>query len=235
MPYTKSRARKAFDIEVDELIKVIREAHSRKCNLPNVRSHVLCSAVMLCSAKVEVYLEDVISDWINLINASGIRTDQLPRNFRAYYLNNSSTVSLYKSFFASNDEVDFLKKLSNTLGQDFRQVAIDGVNVPVLQTRYIYADKKYPSPDNMKHLFNRLGISDIFSQLNKSARTDLKAVLVSFNDIRTSVAHQGVPVGLTAKDIGLRLKDVKRVVSHIDKILYFHVVKHTGAICWRTT
>jgi hypothetical protein len=58
-------------------------------------------------------------------------------------------------------------------------------NVPTLNAKQIHTDKKYPSPDNIKRLFNRLGIDKVFDKLNAKAKADVKANLQSFNDIRT--------------------------------------------------
>jgi hypothetical protein len=234
MPYTKSRARKVFDTEVNQMISVIRDAYSSKANSSDVKVYVLSSAVMLCTARLEVYLEDLVNDWVHRINSSNQICKSLPDNLRAHCLNNGSVMSAYRQFIALNDEMAFLKSIGNALSAKSYVLGVDGESVPKLNSNQIHGGKKYPSPDNVKHLFNRLGIDRVFEKFNTKAKADVKASLQSFNDIRTAVAHQGIPVGANDKDIKNRLLEMKRVVSYIDKVFYTHVCKYTGSATWTT-
>jgi hypothetical protein len=234
MPYTKSRARKIFETEVDQMISVIRDAYSSKNNSADVKVYVLSSAVMLCTAKLEVYLEDLVNDWVHRINSSNQKCKSLPSNLRAHCLNNGSVMSAYRQYIALNDEMTFLENIGNALSAKSYVIGVDDESVPKLNPKQIHSGKKYPSPDNVKQLFNRLGIDRIFQKVNTKAKADIKASLQSFNDIRTAVAHQGIPVGANDRDIKNRLREMKRVVLYIDKLFYVHVCKYTGSATWTT-
>jgi hypothetical protein len=234
MPYTKSKARKTFDAEIDGLISVLRETRSSKYIPPSVKTHVLCSVVMLCTAKMEVFFEDFINDWITAINVNKSLSSKLPKNLRAFYLNSAHLLSIYKGVIIQNDENDFLSKLSKTFEAEFYKLAFDSYQIPELKPKLIYSGKKYPSPDNIKQLFNRIGISDILLEINKSAKKDMKSKLISLNDVRTSIAHEGIPVGINIKDIKSILFDAKSIIYHIDRVLNRHVILHTGINSWIT-
>jgi hypothetical protein len=112
------------------------------------------------------------------------------------------------------------------------EFAIDGRPLPAFSIASVYADRKYPSPKNLRRLFNRLGLPNIFALLNRLARRDTEALLTSFNDLRTEMAHSGMPVGLSSGDIRHRIKDVQLVVGCIDRTFYSHVCGPVGFQCW---
>jgi hypothetical protein len=232
MSYRKSRARKTFDQSMDQMLKVIKEAYSSDCKSIKAREFVLCSAVMLCTANIEVYLEDLIQGWILKVNSLAFNCDKLPNNIRAFYLNIESVKNAYRGFITSNDEITFLEKITKTLGHNAFLLAFNHNQLPTLDAKLIYNDKKYPSPRNVNHLFCRLGINNIFHKLNSIAKSDQELVLKSFNDLRTAFAHQGIPVGLNNNDIKSKLKQIRRLVYFIDKVFYEHVKQHTGISTW---
>lgn len=193
MPYRQSRAKKTFDAEIDNIIGVIREAYSNKHTSTAVREYVLNCSIMLCTAKVENYFEELLTDWAKAINVTNQRAKNLPPNLRAFCLHSSAVSSAYRAFILQGDEKRFLKTFAKTMGNNIYLFAMDESVVPTINPRSLYSNKKYPSPDNIEELFHRVGVDRVFQELNKSAKADIKASVVSFNDIRTAVAHQGIP------------------------------------------
>ena len=96
----------------------------------------------------------------------------------------------------------------------------------------MYSDVKYPSTKNLRKLFRRLGIDPVFDRLNAVAKRDVESLLTSFNDVRTEMAHQGMPIGMSVGDIKARINDISLVVGYIDRLFYSHVSKTTGVVCW---
>lgn len=234
MPYFKSESRIAFDKEIGCILLVVAQACRRKSSVHgSVRDYVLCCAILLCSAKLEEYIQGILSDWALAITGCGKQVDCLPGNLRAFLLASPATVNGYRHYVAYNDEKELISSLSATLGKPHNQFAVNGASIPSIQGGQLYRDRKYPSPKNVRVLFNRLGVPNVFDQLNRSAKRDTEYVLQSFNDIRTSVAHNGIPSGLNAQDIKRHVLDVQMLVSHLDRLLFRHVCETTGHSCWR--
>jgi hypothetical protein len=232
MAYTRSRARKQFDIDVIEILSTIRTAHSSQCSSPAIRTFALCAAVLLCSARFESYIEDLIGNWGRLVTTQAVTTERLPRRLRAFLLNQPAVVAAYRAFIVDNDELSFLSKLETLIGQAHYEFALDGRPLPPFSVRLLYADRKYPSPKNLKRLFDRLGLRNSFGAMNALARRDTEGMLTSFNDLRTEMAHTGMPVGLSVGDIRQRIKDMQIIVGCIDRMFYRHVCGSVGSACW---
>jgi hypothetical protein len=232
MPYHRSRARKRFEIDIVIFLKTLGEAFSSKCSSHSVRGFALCSAVLLCSARLESYLEDLLGDWSQSVRAPHLTTDQLPKRTRAFLLNQAGILAAYRRYVCYGSESELLSKLEAFVGQSTYEFAIDGRAIPQFPIQAIYRDRKYPSVKNLQDLFNRFGFSNIFDELNRIGRRDTKALLISFNDLRTEMAHTGMPIGLTPGDIRLHIKNVRSVVGYIDRLFYSHVAKSVGAARW---
>lgn len=232
MPYTKSQARKTFDSEIDKMISVIKTTFANKGILVVTRQYVLSCCVMLGTAKIEVYIEDFIDAWVSKINATPLTSSHLPNNLKALYINQPFLNNGFKKLIVDNSESKYFESVAGQLNNDIFQLTDLTKPIPTLDSKKIYQNKKYPSPDNINILFKRIGINKIFSELNKSAKADLKNVLTSFNDIRTTIAHDGIPVGVNDKDIIEKLKQIKNLVFHIDKILFKHINHHTTNATW---
>jgi hypothetical protein len=233
MPYLRSRARKRFDFETGNFLKTLGEAYSSSCSSASVRAFALCSAVMLCSARIESYLEDLLGDWSQSVKAPHLTTNNLPKRTRAFLLNHTGVSAAYRRYVCYGSESELLTKLeAQVIGQTAYEFAIDGRAIPAFPINAIYKDRKYPSVRNLQELFNRFGFPNIFDELNRIGRRDTKALLVSFNDLRTEMAHSGMPVGLTPGDIRLHVKNMRSLVGYIDRVFYSHVAKTLGAARW---
>jgi hypothetical protein len=188
--------------------------------------------VLLCGAKVESYIEDLLADWTRAVRANGVTTDKIPRTARAFLLGQQGLISAYRRFFAEEDEGALLSKVEALIGTPHFEIAIDGKPLPVFSGPALYSDRKYPSPRNLKRLFGRFGIVNVFNSMNRIARRDTEALLKSFNDLRTEMAHVGMPVGLSVVDIRKRILDVKAVVGFVDRMFFDHVLRTVGRACW---
>lgn len=232
MPYHYSHARKQFVADLTVINGALGDAFSTKCSSVVVREFALCSAVVLTSAKVETYLETLVADWGKALLGSGLKTDALPRHTRAFLLNDPAIQKVYRRWAFDGDEASFLSALAQLLGTPLFQFSKDGEAIPTFKVTRVYADVKYPSPRNLSKLFRRLGLNPVFSHLNAIAKRDVESLLTSFNDVRTEMAHQGMPVGLSVGDIKMKIKDVSSVVGYLDRLFYGHVCKTSGSACW---
>ena len=232
MAYRQSRARRRFDAEVKRLLETVREAYSQECSSTAVREFALCSAVLLCSARMESYVEDLLADWGSAVKVQVLTTERLPKRMRAFLLNQPAIFSAYRQYIVDGDEAGVLTRLEALIGSAYYDLAIDGRRIPPFAVEAVYRDRKYPSPKNLRRLFGRFGVSNVFDELNRIARRNTEAMLTSFNDLRTEIAHVGVPVGLNATDIKQHVRNVQAVVGYIDRMFFSHVSKSIGADCW---
>jgi hypothetical protein len=69
MPYSKSKARKDFDAEINTMISVIKSAFKNKHTSVDTKQYVLNCSIFLTSAKMEVYFADFIDSWIAKIES----------------------------------------------------------------------------------------------------------------------------------------------------------------------
>lgn len=189
---------------------------------------------VLCSAKFESYLELLIADWGRAIASNALITDRMPLHTRAFLMNHPSVESAYRRYILDNSEAHLLPQLGALLGEGHFAFAAKGQTAPQFQVQRIYKDVKYPSPKNLKRLFNRCGVINVFNELNRIGKRNVEALLRSFNDIRTEMAHEGMPIGLAATDIKSRINNMESVVRYIDRMFHSHTCKSTGADCWTT-
>ena len=232
MGYRRSRARKQFEGDIRRILATISEAYSKECSSTAVREFALCSGVLLSSAKLESYIEDLLADWGSSIRLQRVATDKLPRRARAFLLNQPAIAAAYRKYVAEDDEESLLSKLESSIGQGHYDFAIDGRTLPAFRPEMLYADRKYPSPKNLRRLFKRFGVVDFFSEMNRLSKRDIEALLTSFNDLRTELGHVGMPVGQSVNDIKQRIRDIKLVVAYVDRMFYSKVRSTVGSNCW---
>ena len=234
MPYQKSSARKNFDQEIDKMISIIRATYRNKVASQDTKEYVLSCAIMLTSAKLEGYFQDFFDTWIQKVNGAGLTVNKLPLNLRALYLNQVFLANAFKKLLYEKNEAQFIESLAAQITDSHFHLTDDLKPIPNLLSKAIYHERKYPSPDNVKAMFKRLGFKNIFHQLNSSASSDIENTLKSFNDFRTAIAHIGIPTGINDRDVIDKLKSVKTIVYYIDKELFKHINRHTTTVTWTT-
>jgi hypothetical protein len=194
------------------------------------------SAVILTSSKVESYLEDLISDWGTAIAGAGLTAATLPPEMRAFLMHGTATKSAYrKLLLQEHGERDFLRLTAAQLSFNGEyRFAVSSTLIIAGNLHSIVRDVKYPSEPNLKKLFARCGIRDIFTTLNSLSGRDVLALHTSFSDLRTEIAHSGLPAGINGKDVRDRIKEMRSLIGYIDRAFYRHVSAFTGPLVWIT-
>jgi len=232
MPYKESIPLQAFIIEINTMISVIKSSYQNASISLDTKKYVLSCSIMLCSAKIEVYIEDFFNTWIANINASSLTSALLPNNLKILYLNQPFLSNAYKKLILENSEPKFIDLLNNELSNNHFNLTDPVKLLPRLYPSVIYQNKKYPSPENLIALYNRIGIKNIFIHINTISHSDLKSTLISFNNIRTAISHNGIPVEINDSDIIETLKKVKRIFTFIDKAVYNHINLQSAIATW---
>jgi hypothetical protein len=93
-------------------------------------------------------------------------------------------------------------------------------------------ERKFPSPRNFEHLFESIGIPDINKRLSKRiGKTNFRLALESLLDVRNAIAHENPPA-VTAVDVKRHIAEMRKWLSAIDREMYSHIVKTSGAKFW---
>jgi hypothetical protein len=186
----------------------------------------------MASAKVENYLSDLIGDWTKRVNASDLPTSELPVEIRARFFNQADVLSAYSGYFVTRDEHALAKRIIGFMTRDRKDFLAGTQPRPRLYASWILDSCKYPSPENLRHLFRRLGVSDVFHELNALAEKDVEMSVRSFNDLRSELAHQGNVAGVTHGDVVEKLAQEQELVRLLDQVAFARIGEIGGHSLW---
>lgn len=116
MSYTKSSARKGYDIFSSQLLSLAKS--TEKISSPAFtyahKNLIYQSIVVLLSSSIEEYHKTFIEDWFYKLRTSNVPMAKVPENARMYGLLHN-TMHLYRGFlYDKENEKETLEKLVNT-------------------------------------------------------------------------------------------------------------------------
>jgi len=228
MGYSKSFSRKVADNYIMDLKKKIFISTKISYELQQLSYRI---GVIQTSAILEEYLKTVFEDWISLMKLDNTKMDKLPNNIWLWCLIKAQSEHM-KELFLSKSEAKLLKNLSknpiimNTIKGDND---INGIVYP----NDMIKDKKFPSSENIKALFHRFGIDDIFKQIEIRFHKNIQHSIESFLFKRNEIAHVYPSQDLTKIDLEEHIKQILLFINYIDRIIFTHVITHTSEICWK--
>lgn len=229
--YRQSRARKQFDSALSDVLKAIRASHGKKVPT-EVRAYVLCAAMVLASASIEAYLEDILSCWCNAVGSSGKTATELPPELRAHLINGTSMADAYKRYLMTGNETELRTALALLFDDPETSLIVGSAPIPTFDAKRIYGKKRYPSVDNIKSMFFRIGIDRIFGKLSRRMSRNAEFELQSFNDVRNQLAHQGKLVGISAADVKSCLERLRRFIGALDREMWYYFKIFPGLSGW---
>ena len=230
MPYSKSRARKDFEHYISNLKRSVRLISLKKSvNSYDIKLMIYHSSLFLLSAAIEEYLKELISDWIYELNNSGADTGHLPIETRTYILMHKQFPE-YKKYLFQEEERAAINNLK--IDKPYYNLVGSGNDIPDEFTLERMLDRrKYPSIKNLKVLFKRIGINNVFVEVNMRAKKNLETSLDSFLSIREAIAHQNAPQ-LTVNDVKRHFDNITLLISYIDRVTYSQIVRISGIAIW---
>ena len=230
MPYSKSRARKDFEVESTKLLKLAKKVSFKSSPLTYDHKQLINqSCIFLLSARIEDYTKNLIEDLIYSYRTNGAILEHIPKNVRTKVLLDKQ-VNHYRTYYNSSDEKVLLKSIS--IDNTFYQLLDDTVAFTTqVHPSNIIGTNKYPSIKNLKILYNRLGIKDIINELHRKAKKDITTAIESFLSLRESIAHQGAPA-ITFNDIERHFKNINEAINYLDRVVYSHIKKESGETYW---
>lgn len=231
MPYSKSRARRDFEIESTKLIKLAKKVSYKSSPLTYAHKQLINqSCIFLLSARIEDYTKNLIEDLIYSYRTNGATLQNIPKNIRTKTLLDNQ-VNHFRTYYNSSDEKTLIRNISIENG--FYSLIDDTITFTnQVHSSNIIGTNKYPSIKNLKILYNRIGINDIITELNIKAKKDIKTGFESFLSLRESIAHQGAPA-ITYIDIERHFRLINEAINYIDRVVYSHIKRESGEIYWR--
>jgi hypothetical protein len=227
MPYSKSRARQEFEQKSVELISLARQISYKNVALSYEHKNLIFQStiVLLCSS-LEEYLRVFVEDLFFSYRSQSASISEIPANPRTFSLFQKQR-TIYEGFINNRDEFKTLEKLNVTNRHIYSVVDETQTFVNHIDSKTIVNDKKYPSPKNIKILFNRIGIRSIFSETDRVGKKNYELILRSFLDVRETIAHRA-STDLTFKDIKRNFKNVSDLLDKLDRASYGHVCNISG-------
>jgi hypothetical protein len=230
MPYTRSRARVAFETASSGLLQQSRSASYKNSGLSYDHKNLIYQAAIfrLC-ALIEEYHKTFFEDLIFQYHSQSATIGDLPTNLRALHLLKDQT-PVFETYLSKGDESSSLKKLQPS---ELRyKVCVD--TEPYfnrINANLILGTQKYPSLKNLNKLYNRIGIQNIMNRSHRLGAKDYSQMLQSFLDVREAISHQQ-PQPITFIDVKRHFCNVVEFVSILDRIKYVELNKCGSPKFW---
>lgn len=234
MPYSVSVARKTTKTEFKEIKSRIRKSQNKKIE-PTIREYVVAASIFLAHATLENYVSDIFSGFANGLQSSPIKGSQLPENLQAHlFLNRIDKTRIYGAAIGTHSEVDSLTSIAKSLKSNAGTVVDNSTTIFRFTGKDIFTTHKYPSVDNVKKIFQRIGEPKIFTKLDILLKGSSQSLLESLGSLRTQLAHTGQIPGVSPSDVIKRIEDVELFISAVDRVMYKLLIAFTDQETWKS-
>lgn len=231
MSYRKSQSRKNFDVAIGNILSDLK--HLKRTGISaSYKNHVELSCIVLTSAQIENYLTDLLGGWLRDLNSNSIRVADVPSELKAYFANSEHSKRTIFHYMMLGDEPEYIKSMITIMNGNQATILNPNLTMPRLPAGELL-NAKYPSPKNFQKIFFRVGIRNIFQQIDPLILTNSKMKMQQFNDVRTAIAHSGSSPGMTTDDIIDIIQYMQKIIQKTDRIMHKHIKKHGGLACWR--
>jgi len=232
MAYKTSRARKNLQDSYTDIYARLRAANGRGIH-PNIREYVIAASIFLAHAGLENFIADIFSDFATGAKSIATKGSLLPGELQAHlFLSKANAQNTFGKYVASNSEKELIKSFMAALKGPAGTIVNDSVTIANFTGQDIYTQLKYPSKENLKKLFYRVGVSNIFDKLNALLKQDSIALLESLGSLRTQLAHTGTLPGISCNDVRDRIRDTERFAGAIDRLMFTTVSSNFGSPIW---
>lgn len=221
MGYKASRARREFDAWIVDALVLVQASRELSSQARVVKEGILCASLFLTHARFENFFRDIVSFAIQKLNRRSLSCKELPGRLRAAQLLSEIPHSHFKHYYVNNNERALVDSLHETLAKSDWWWASSRYTGDV-NPRVVLGQKCYPSSENLKSVFYKLGI-DVFAECGRELRMDVAATIDGISDLREEMAHLGMPSQITDSDIEHKIEVLKKIVRAIDKIVSEHV------------
>lgn len=232
MSYKRSRSRVEYEGKSNDLLNLSKAISYKKNPLSYDHKNLIfqASIVLLCSC-FEEYLRNFMEDLFFQYRTQCAKLAEIPANVRTYGLLIKQQ-EIYRNFlYKKEGEIQVINKLNVASNDTYSLLQDDIVYNGHIEAKAILSGKKYPKYDNLKVLYHRLGITDIFDKINCRGRKDYKMDLDAFLDVRTNIAHHESTT-LTIDDVKRHFKNINDIISQLDRVSFSHCCSASGHKYW---
>lgn len=231
MPYAYSGSLRRFMSSITPLKGVARATRTATARYAQdvvpLRDSALSSTVLLGFAAFEEYLKQGVEEIFASAQANAVAVQRLPSAVRAHV-----SIAAHLERWGEMEPSRLLSQLEAERAAGKFASLVDGNSVSAAFSTHLLDRVKYPKPKNLKALFRRLGVNNVYGELDPIARANTSELLTSFHDARTALAHQGIPPGWTADDFVTKLDELMVVAKAVDRVLWNWTRQHVGLVCW---
>lgn len=234
MSYSKSKARNNLQTVYSNIAARLKTAENRNID-PYLREYVVAAAIFLAHAEIENFISDLFSAFSSAAQENRTNGSSLPEELQSHlFLTKSNAKVIFAKYMAGNSEKDLIKAFSKVLRGMPGTIINDGTpSMMPFTGSDIYTSLKYPSADNLRRLFFRVGVDDIFTALNAQLKEDSAALLGSLGSLRTQLAHTGTLPGISCGDVRERLGAIERFVGALDRQMFKVTSSAFGTAVWK--
>jgi hypothetical protein len=231
MTYKFSKALEAFDADIEPIMTRLNVLKDKQTEIGEYVNDILFTSIFLSHAYFENYIDDLFCCYTkSFINYKMI---DLPASLKAFYFYKAIPDKVHKLAVGFESEDSTLNDLIDCLSSSNKLLNLHQ-ELPdyALKGSFLYETKKYPSVDNLKILFKRIGIKKIFDEISKVLKSDAKAHLESLSSLRTTLAHNGELVGVSFDDVIIRLSKFIKFIKALDRVFYNHLCSEMNEEFW---
>lgn len=221
MPYCKSTSYNSFLNWYNEACKAIRLSAAKKYQNSRVCDHMLCSALFVSFARFENFIKDRLQEFVHQVNALQLKVNGLPSGLAFSHIRCESVNDHLRNYYITKNEGQLIEKLPKLISEN-SFCYLNPEYIPSINHSYVLKDVAYPEPGNIKILFKRVGIDNVFCRLNRILKGNAELALQSINDLRCEIGHVGMPPSLNQNDFLEKVKTLKAICRGLDMILQRH-------------
>lgn len=235
MPYRVSSSRKHFELQVLAIKKNLKVA-DKKGVPSSLRDYAIAAAIFLAHAEIENYFIDVLARIANAYSKGISSASDLPQKLRAHLVVEKLNLKTIAAKVSGNSgEQDVLNFVERWFSSSNSYLINESKPLCAFLGEDIYGDYSYPSIRNLEKVLRRLGIGNPKMELNKTGKEDVISLLESLANLRTALAHSASLPGISCGDVALRINQVMRFVSALDKLLYFSLKSSVSDNYWKSS
>ncbi|MGV2495772.1 HEPN domain-containing protein [Pelagerythrobacter aerophilus] len=223
-------AREAAENRIKILEKTVRQAGIKKLGVPtNLQKAVFYNCVFQLCAVLEDYLSGLIKQWYSRLHINDRDISRYPDE-TIKFLMLRKLEAKFKNYLLNSDEVNAIRRLNAEYGY-LRNLFTSRPQDAQYVGSSIVSGKKFPSPDNLKILFYRIGKPDLHGKMSARLGQDFEIALQAFLDVRNAIAHE-FPPDITQVDAIRYVNEIRRWIHALDRELCSHICKTSELADW---
>ena len=185
-----SRARRECQDRLSALTVVAKAATKtlRLSSESQIRQAALQGVVVQMHSALEEYVTSLVSDWVREMITQALTVSSVSDQTRSWLFHQQNLEAYRHYAYSLNErklvEAAGIRRLDRTLLDDNAQLP------PHIDSEVVIGKRKYPSLDNLKALFVRIGFNDLKQFLDQKLQFNSELFMRSISDTRAAVTHK---------------------------------------------